>query len=120
MIVKHKKAPGEKFLQKLSLKQKSWLNAFGGAILYGLGQCLFVEAWFRVYNGFDRPTWLFMIMLGLIITLAGLLVIGKSLLFSSRIQTKRYYKKRRNNFVRENSQNLKNSRLNIERNIKKQ
>lgn len=118
MNVKYKKAPGQRMIKRMSLRQKSWLNSLGGAFLFGIGQCLFALSWLRLYNGDHKPTWLFMIFLGLVIILAGLYVMGKALIFSSQIKARKYYKKRRNRFARQNQQNsgeLQNQTLKIEK-----
>lgn len=115
MLVKYKKAPGQKMIKRLSLRQKSWLNALGGALLFSLGQCLFALSWMRIYQGFHKPTWVFMTILGLVLTLSGLLVMGKALIFSSQIKARRYYKKRQNALIKRKSDNLQNEKLKIER-----
>lgn len=119
MLVKYKKAPGQRMIKRLSLKQKSWLNALGGAFLFSIGQCLFAASWIRIYQGFHKSTWIFMIILGLILTLTGLLVMGKALIFSSQIKARKYYKKRQNALINRASDNLTNSKLKIERSPKK-
>ena len=115
MIVKHKKAPGQKFLNRLSLRQRSWLNALSGAILFSIGLNLFALSWIRVYQEFHRPTWAFMILLGLVLTLGGLLVMGKALIFSSQIKARKYYKKRQNALIKGRTDKLINEPLKIER-----
>ncbi len=119
MLVKYKKAPGQRMIKSLSLRQKSWLNAAGGAFLFIIGQCLFAISWFRLFEGFHKPTWIFMVMLGLVLTLTGLLVMGKALVLSSQIKARKYYKKRHNALIRRASQNLESSKLKIERSPKK-
>ncbi len=119
MLVKHKKAPGQRLIKSLTLQQRSWLNASGGALLFVTGQCLFTLSWFRLFEGFHKPTWTFMIILGLVLTLTGLLVMGKALVFSSHIKARKYYKKRQNSLLKRASQKLENSKLKIERSPKK-
>lgn len=119
MLVKYKKAPGQRMIKSLSLRQRSWLNAAGGALLFIIGQCLFAVSWFRLFEGFHKPTWIFMIMLGLVLTLTGLLVMGKALILSSHIKARKYYKKRQNALVRRASLNLQNAKLKVERSPKK-
>lgn len=119
MLVKYKKAPGQRLIKSLSLRQRSWLHAAGGAALFITGQCLFTLSWFRLFEGFHKPTWIFMIMLGLVLTLTGLLVMGRALVFSSHIKARKYYKKRQNALIRRASQNLRNDKLKIERSPKK-
>jgi hypothetical protein len=115
MIVKHKKAPGQKFISRLSLKQRSWLNGFGGSILFSLGLNLFALSWIRIYQEFHTPTWIFMILLGLILTLGGILVMGKALILSSQIKARKYYKKRQNALIKGRTDKLMNESLKIER-----
>lgn len=119
MLVKYKKAPGQRLIKSLSLRQRSWLNAAGGALLFMIGQCLFAISWFRLFGGFHKPTWIFMTILGLVLTLTGLLVMGKALVLSSLIRARKYYKKRQAALIRMASQNLQNSKLKIERSPKK-
>ncbi len=119
MLVKYKKAPGQRMIKSLSLRQRSWLNAAGGALLFIIGQCLFALSWFRLFEGYHKPTWIFMIMLGLVLTLTGLLVMGKALILSSHIKARKYYKKRQNALIRRASQDLRNDKLKIERSPKK-
>lgn len=88
-------------------------------MLFIIGQCLFAVSWFRLFEGFHKPTWIFMIMLGLILTLTGLLVMGKALILSSHIKARKYYKKRQNALIRRTSENLRNDKLKIERSPKK-
>ncbi|ADQ16368.1 hypothetical protein [Leadbetterella byssophila] len=119
MIVKYKKAPGQRMIKRLSLRQKSWLHASGGAILFSIGQCLFAVSWFKLFDGYHAPTWIFMIILGLVLTLTGLLIMGKALVFSSHIKARKYFKKRQNSLIKKSSQHLENAKLKIERTPKK-
>jgi hypothetical protein len=119
MLVKYKTAPGQRMIKRLSLRQKSWLHGFGGALIFSLGQCLFAFAWFRVFEGYHKPTWVFMIILGLIMTLTGVLIMGRALVFSSHIKARKYFKKRQSTILKRSSQNLENAKLKIERSPKK-
>ena len=87
--------------------------------MFIIGQCLFTLAWFRLFEGYHKATWVFMIILGLILTLTGLLVMGRALVFSSQIKARKYYKKRQNILIRRASQRLENSKLKVERSPKK-
>lgn len=115
MIVKHKKAPGQKFIKNLDQNQLVWLNSIGGVLLFSLGQSLFAISWIRIYQGFDKSTWTFMIILGLLTTLIGILLLGLAMIGASQIKMKKFYKKRYKNLVKERSEKLSADKLKIDR-----
>lgn len=113
MIAKHKKAPGQKFIKKLDLVQLTWMNSIGGVVLFSLGQCLFALSWIRVYQGYDKTTWVTMIIFGLLITLIGIFLLGQAMIAAAERKAKKLYKKRYKSLLKRQSKKLAGQQLMI-------
>ena len=97
MELPKKKAPGEKLLDKLSLKTKWLLHGGGGLALTGFGLCLFSEAGHIKHTGVDTASWVFMGTLSLVVFNAGLAIFGQAIVYKSQLDYKKKMKEMRKN-----------------------
>lgn len=95
MNAKKTKAPGEKLIKSLSLKNKWLISSGGGLALVGMGLCLFSEASALKHGGADTASWVFAGTLSLIVINGGLSIFGQGIVFKSQLDHKKKMKEMR-------------------------
>ncbi len=116
MIIKNKKAPGEKLIKKLSLEQKHFIAASSGLIIFSFGLCLFSEAGNLKHNLAETQTWVAFGTLSLIFVGAGLSIFGRAITYRTEIKVKEKLKERQKRFKENKPQKKKSSKINVEKN----
>jgi magnesium-transporting ATPase (P-type) len=116
MIVKEKKAPGQKFIKKMSLRTKWLLTTTLSFIILGLGLSFFVFSWNRLQIGYDRPTWAFMVFLSLAVFFLGLVFYGNSIMYRTEIKSRKIWKQKQKDLKKKRFVNKGSEKLNIQKN----
>lgn len=116
MIVKEKKAPGQKLIKKMSLRTKWLLTTTLSFIIIGLGLSFFVFSWNRLQIGFDRPTWAFMVFLSLGVFFLGLVFYGNSIMYRTEIKSRKIWKQKQKDLKKKRFVNKGTEKLNIQKN----
>lgn len=110
MIIKDKKAPGQKLIDNLSLKSKWLLCSVGGLLMVSLGLILFSEAAFLRMKSMHTATWIFLGVLGLAVVNAGIVFFGKGIAYKAEIKSKKLFKERQKQFRKQNAMKKKAAR----------
>jgi hypothetical protein len=115
MIVKEKKAPGEKLIKKMSLRTKWLLTTALSFVILGLGLSFFVFSWNRLQIGFDKATWGFMIFLSLAVFYLGLIFYGNSIMYATEIKSRKIWKQKQKDLKKKRFVNKGTDKLNIQK-----
>lgn len=115
MIVKEKKAPGQRLIKKMSLRTKWLLTSALSFLIIGLGLSFFVFSWNRLQIGFDKPTWGFMILLSLAVFYLGLAFFGNSIIYRSEIRSRKIWKQKQKDLKKKRFVNKGTDKLNIQK-----
>lgn len=115
MIVKEKKAPGQKLIKQMSLRTKWLLTTALSFLLLGLGLSFFVFSWNRLQIGFDKATWGFMIFLSLAVFYLGLIFYGNSIMYATEIKSRKIWKQKQKDLKKKRFVNKGTDKLNIQK-----
>lgn len=115
MIVKEKKAPGQKLIKKMPLRTKWILTTILSFIMIALGMSFFVFSWNRLQIGFDGPTWAFMVILSLGVFFLGLVFYGNSIIMRSEMKSRKIWKKKQKELKKKRFVNKGTEKLNIQK-----
>jgi TRAP-type C4-dicarboxylate transport system permease small subunit len=115
MIVKEKKAPGEKLIKKMSLRTKWILTSILSFLIIGLGLSFFVFSWNRLQIGFDKATWGFMVLVSLAVFYLGLVFYGNSIMYATEIRSRKIWKQKQKDLKKKRFVNKGTEKLNIQK-----
>ncbi len=110
MIIKDKKAPGQKLIDNLPLKTKWLICLTGGLSLISSGLLFFGQAIYLRMTPVHTSTWMAIGLLGLILVNIGLVLFSRGGNYRAEIRSKKIFKERQKLFRKEQARKKKAAR----------